>query len=825
MPVVRLPALIVVLLLLAPPSFSHVAQFPLDGKKIDIRADGNARKNKLTFQTKKQTNLGILHDPTIPLQEMKLFVRASDGTRSELVTLPAENWKPIGKGDSPKGWKYKDKTGAAGGVKNVQLKPGSIKLKASGENWTWAPEGSLEAPEDSLELWIGLEEEWFCTKFGGQIQKTGAGYFKAKNASAPALCEDTICGNGVAETTEQCDDGNLDDTDSCSNSCERNFCDDTEFASTFEAIQDIVFDGYGCTNEACHGMADTPAGGLNLLPDAAYANLVGAEASAVEGVRVFAADKNQSFLFEKLAAATFPDDFDTTNSPMPIGGTPLSPEHLEAVELWIEGGAPEDAVVSGTPELLATCLPPASPLKLDPPEPPPPGVGVQLRSNGWLLPAESEGEKCYATWYDLAATDLVPEELQVDCPGTFGPNNTSDKCFRVHRKTLAQDPQSHHSIIFVYGGEAAPTDVAEGDRGWGPWTYKFGGPDEFDHPQNGESCDPTEIDPTKGYNEGCTGEIYPAVGCLGQIGPPDFEPSGFGFFEEGATTREFHISQEAYFDQEFADGVYLLLPMTGTLVWNSHAFNLTPGDTRMAQYLNLEFSGPGDDLYETKRIFAAAEIFTQNVPAFETREHCHTWTAEQGTRIMRLSSHTHRFGVNWRTWGPPQEPCAPDGDFGGVIGSGAETCPTPPVDEQPIYVSTEYSDPVQLYPDPPMALDSPNEADRTFKFCALYDNGSTPESPSVKRQSQSPAPTPIEIEFGGEVVSYPLGGPCADFALSCIAGPNQGERCHNEADPATFCETAPGAGDGECDACPVRGGTTTEDEMFILLGDFFVVED
>jgi hypothetical protein len=35
------------------------------------------------------------------------------------------------------------------------------------------------------------------------------------------------------------------------------------------------------------------------------------------------------------------------------------------------------------------------------------------------------------------------------------------------------------------------------------------------------------------------------------------------------------------------------------------------------------------------------------------------------------------------------------------------------------------------------------------------------------------------------------------------------------------CDTTPGAGDGECDACSVRFGTTTEDEMFILLGAFF----
>jgi hypothetical protein len=790
-------AMLTGLLLLPPAATAHVAQLPLDGKKVDLRANGNPRKNKLVFETaKKQSNITILHDPTVPLQGMKLFVTASDGSRSELTTLPADFWKPMGKG-VPRGWKYKDKTGTHGGVQSVILKPGSLKIKAGGENWTYGPEGPLE----ELWVWVGLEQEWFCSRFGGKIQKADAGYFKATKASAPAACTDNVCGNGLPEGTEQCDDGNLDDTDSCTNQCERN-CANADFASTFEAIQEVVFDGYGCTSDVCHGTADEPAGDLNLLPDVSYENLVGADADAVPGVRVFPTDKNQSFLFEKLAAATFPDDYSTTGSPMPVGGA-LTPDHLEAIELWIEGGAPEEGVVVGTSEKLASCLPDPTPLKIDPPTPPPAGEGVQLRSTAWPLEAESEHENCFATWYDFTATSLIPEEAQVDCPGVFGPNNPSDKCFRVHRKVLAQDPQSHHSIILIYGGESGPTDELEPGRTWGPWTYRF---NDLDDPRNGQSCDPTDVDPATGMNEGCSGVIAPAVGCIGAVGPPDFEPGGFGFFEEAPTTREFHISQEAYFEQEFADGVYLLFPMAATLAWNSHAFNLTPTDTTMAQYLDLYLAEQGDDLYEIKRIFAAGEIFHQQVEPFTTADYCHTWTAPQGARLTRLSSHTHRHGVNWRTWEPPNVPCEEDA-------FGADTCGAGP-DDQLIYVSTEYSDPVQLYPDPPTPLDSAIASNRTYKFCAHYDNGSTPESPSVKRQSTSPIPTPI---FGLQ-----FGGPCRDDEVRCMDGPNKGELCGELPDPNGFCDTEEAAGDGECDACILKGGTTTEDEMFILLGDYYV---
>ena len=121
--------------------------------------------------------------------------------------------------------------------------------------------------------------------------------------------------------------------------------------------------------------------------------------------------------------------------------------------------------------------------------------------------------------------------------------------------------------------------------------------------------------------------------------------------------------------------------------------------------------------------------------------------------------------------------------------------------------------------------------DRTFLYCSLYDNGSTPNSPTVKRQSTSPAPPPGG--FGG----LTIGGPCPDVdtpfrggaagtlqGVACMDGPNKGQKCGAEAEPTRFCETILFANDGVCDACTVSGGFTTEDEMFILTGSFYVPE-
>jgi hypothetical protein len=65
-----------------------------------------------------------------------------------------------------------------------------------------------------------------------------------------------------------------------------------------------------------------------------------------------------------------------------------------------------------------------------------------------------------------------------------------------------------------------------------------------------------------------------------------------------------------------------------------------------------------------------------------------------------------------------------------------------------------------------------------------------------------------------------IGGPCQANTVACLDGPNKGQLCGGKDDPDGFCE-----GEGLCDACPAHGGVTTEDEMFILLGNYFVARE
>jgi hypothetical protein len=129
-----------------------------------------------------------------------------------------------------------------------------------------------------------------------------------------------------------------------------------------------------------------------------------------------------------------------------------------------------------------------------------------------------------------------------------------------------------------------------------------------------------------------------------------------------------------------------------------------------------------------------------------------------------------------------------------------------------IYVSRIYNDPLVLrMDDDPLVFDSPLADERALTYCALYDNGYT-DPTEVKRRSTSPEPPP----------TLPVGGPC-DIPTHCTEGKVRAACSGTTLEERDrSCDSGAGTGDGLCDACPLRGGVTTEDEMFILLGHYFI---
>lgn len=795
---IRMAAAVAALALSAPAAVAHEGDhWPVTGDSVKMSWDAPGTKTKFKFKTRNQISLNTVsvitgQDPTV--ERSTLIVRGtgdSAGTTG-IIELEGARWKPIGPADAPKGWKFKGDPFYTGGVTKVILKAGNSKkggqLQIQAKSYYWPFQ--ILGPQDALEVVLSVGEYAYCAEFSAttsaDFDANEAGKVVAEAALAPSDCP-AVCGNAIVETGEECDDGNFVDNDTCSNTCTGCAEADAEFSTTYEGIQELIFDSpvYGCTNDLCHGAG--AEGGLDLRAGTSYAALVNVASQIAPATkRVFPGDQDLSLLWTKLAEKTL-GTVDAPGTSMPANGSTLTEEHLEALRLWIRGGAPETGVVSGTAELLGSCLPPATPLDIPQPPVPDPSVGTQFPMPGYDLLANSEIEGCVATYYDVSAT--VPAGMIVDCPlhpdqvnhpgeylfeGTNGDGPLANKCFSYSGNDLFQDAQSHHSIVHIYQGA-----YDWNDGGWGSWRC-YGGPTPD------AVCDPSTADPC-GAGGVCGSKFHPGVACLDTAGPdgdwgsPDFIT---------ADAPQFSGSQESTATFDYPTGVYGLLPLKGLIVWNSHAFNLTTQDTEMEAWINITYTD--QRTWPAVGLFNDNWIFTQNVPPFEQREYCATHTFPEGTRLFQLSSHTHKRGIRWRYYAPPQTPCA----------SPATCSPGNISDLLEGYESYDYSDALNLQPDPPIHYTGSTE-NRTIKFCALYDNGS-PERPDLlKTQSGSPIPT-------GNLI---VGGPCSDSEVRCVGGANKGMLCNgNDAN-------CPGS---VCDACPLKGGVTTEDEMFIAIGTYYV---
>jgi hypothetical protein len=291
------------------------------------------------------------------------------------------------------------------------------------------------------------------------------------------------------------------------------------------------------------------------------------------------------------------------------------------------------------------------------------------------------------------------------------------------------------------------------------------------------------------------------AGGFGPSGNTDVPTcSGADDCGDGPLQIPFSGAQEPVYVNRTTEGVYTVLPINGFISWNSHAFNLTKKETTVEQWVNVEFVRSEDRRWQRRYLLAGDRIFVMSpVPPFEKREVCMTFTVPQFTRIMSLNSHAHKRSELFRIWAPPHAACT-----GGNLFTEDLDCFPP--SEDPLYLSRTYNDAVNLEFNPPLAgLDNEDDTTRRFKACAVFDNG---------------ADNPLEVKRNALSLNQQnCDGPVANCGCdvterACFGGPNQGMLCNGD-------DSVCGDG-GLCDACPLLGGTTTESEMFVPYGHYYV---
>lgn len=528
------------------------------------------------------------------------------------------------------------------------------------------------------------------------------------------------------------------------------------FDGAFAAIQQVIFEGHGCTASACHG--DAKSGGMDLRPGAAYANLADAPASNSKHARVQPGSAAESFLYEKLRAASEPGSVQVAGSPMPVGTAPLSADELSAVQLWIRKGAPETGSVSDpvagvdVGSLLDACLPPAKPMPVKPLDPPAPDEGIQFILPPYLLEAGTEIENCVPFAYDF--TSKVPAQFKDEARNVMF----------VKSSHVRQDPVSHHMVVWNPGKDLTTLTANDPE-----WTCRGG-----DHA--GMHCDGTKGSADCGEAGVCAGPMTKGTLCgidTTGLAAPDADPALvfdalLQLFASGGLPAQLANTQSP---QEYIppiDGVYWEVPLRGVLWFNSHAFNLSDEDTTLNARMNFYYAS------DRKRQMVPHNEVRNEIPVgqapFTEKTYCESYEVPQNNSIAIMAGHTHRRGKHFWV--------------------------TDPAGKQ-VYENFVYNDPAYTRYDPWLDFASADPAQRTLKFCATFNNGvkddGTPDLDLVTRASRMPE-----------------GTRCTPVA--CVAG-KVTMPCTSNAD----CDTSAGAGDGSCDACTITGGTTTENEMFVLM--------
>jgi len=401
-------------------------------------------------------------------------------------------------------------------------------------------------------------------------------------------------GQPVDRTAEQNPDVNRDGTINVldlvrvSNSIGQTVPDEN---SAYHAIQEYVFDR-SCASSACHA-APANSRGLSLEYGLSYDALVGVvpqnPAAAAAGMKLVDPENPEnSFLLTKLIGPESADQ----GSRMPFGGGMIHEAKIDAIRTWIEAGAPETGKVAGIGDLGVLRDPGEI---FEPPAPPLPGQGYQLRLPPFKIEPGTEREVYYNT--------QIKDEN----------GNSVEGDIFINRVEIFYPAGSHHFILYRITEEGLAKGIL-----------------------NNGITPGIAVNPEDDFRELDTDNPDPVFGVFG----------GDRLFVVGTQTDDTLF--------QFPEGVGLRLPGDTIYDLNSHYINLLGDETLIGEtYVNI-YTLPEEEVkYEAVEIFVSNRGI--NVPPGTTRVAKLTWyvedelerrghTPDTELNVFLLTSHMHRHG-------------------------------------------------------------------------------------------------------------------------------------------------------------------------------------
>ena len=217
-----MPVVVFFVLLLT--SLAAAADRPVAGDRLTLKDPaGRPESRSVRFKAGRDPGVDPVTgaDPRIGGATLEVVGGNPGDGNTGGIDLPAGLWTGLGKPEGSKGYRFKDAL-RTDGVKVVTLKTGSnggtLAISGGKSNWAYA----ITQPQGPIDVRLTVGPDVYCAQFT-TFEQNEPGKVRAKLASAPPNCgppPPTLCGNGVAENLEECDDGGTSNGDGCSATCQ-----------------------------------------------------------------------------------------------------------------------------------------------------------------------------------------------------------------------------------------------------------------------------------------------------------------------------------------------------------------------------------------------------------------------------------------------------------------------------------------------------------------------------------------------------------------------------------------------------------------------------
>jgi cysteine-rich repeat protein len=199
---------------------AHAGDHPIDVTLLKLN-DATPARRRFTLRATLPAERPAGEDPRRIGARVEIAGALPGDGATDMIVLPASLWRGRGKPRGATGFTYVDR-GAGTGVRKVVVRFGrhgaSLFIRAGGRNWPYR----LTQAQGPVDVRFAIGPDLYCGRVASFVRNEPPRLL-GRNAAAPDTCGAATairCGDGAADGTEECDDGNSEAGDGCSPACQ-----------------------------------------------------------------------------------------------------------------------------------------------------------------------------------------------------------------------------------------------------------------------------------------------------------------------------------------------------------------------------------------------------------------------------------------------------------------------------------------------------------------------------------------------------------------------------------------------------------------------------